>query len=287
MKFLIYFLLIAFLICSCTGEERTSYPADVVISGHISNFENADGHNFVSVIYFDIVENRKEITQFIDDSGNFKIVIDNLYRSKEIWFGYGQILTFFISPGDSLYFEIDSKSLEGYKGTGNHYSYYKVSGASETINSEIAAFLTLLQDSSFSADYWNERSSAPVKLSPIEYLAFSETDFKKRDAVAKTFISKYSPSEEFKEWVEYDLKFKQWKDLMRYIWLHPLENQLDIGEFEKNMPKSYFNFLDNWDKENKGCLQSIAYQNFLQEYSNHNDRLFDSVNYKRVLLVLL
>ena len=40
------------------------------------------------------------------------------------------------------------------------------------------------------------------------------------------------------------------------------------------MPDSYFGFLDTWDKENKDYLKSIAYQDFLHEYSTYKSHLF-------------
>ena len=56
--------------------------------------------------------------------------------------------------------------------------------------------------------------------------------------------------------------------------IHPLNNQLDIFEFLENMPDSYFDFLDSWDKENKDYLKSITYQNFLHEFYVYNNYVF-------------
>ncbi len=277
MKYLIYLFLISLLISSCSKEEEVSIPGQVIITGHITNYNEEANHDFIDVIYFDIVEDRNTITQKIDDSCSFKIVIDNLYRPKEIWLGYGYFLSFYVKPGDSLHFEIDSKALGKNYSTSEVYPFYKVTGSSVRINNDIAAYKALLSES-FGREYSYKHNEAIKDLSPDEYKAFTETYLKKRELIASNFISNHNPSNEFREWVEYDLKFEQWEDLMRYWWSHPLDNQQNFLEFLVNMPDSYFDFLDSWDKENKDYLKSIAYQNFLREFFIYKNYVFYSEN---------
>ena len=243
MKYFKYLFLISLLISSCSKEEKVSIPGQVIITGHITNYNEEANHDFVNLVYFDVVENRNTITQFIDDSCNFKIVIDNLYRPKEIWLGYGYFLRFYIKPGDSLHFEIDSKALGRNYSTSELYSFYKVTGSSETINKDVAAYKSLLSES-FGREFNHEQNKAIKNLSPDEYKASTEIYLKKKESIAHNYISNHNPSNEFVEWVEYDLKFEQWEDLIRYWWLHPLENQQIPLEFLENIPESYFDFLD-------------------------------------------
>lgn len=273
MKYLKYLFLISLLISSCSKEEKISIPGQVIITGHITNYNEEANRDYVDVIYFDIVENRNTITQSIDDSCNFKIVIDNLYRPKEIWLGYGYFLRFYVKPGDSLHFEIDSKALGKNYSTSELYSFYKVTGSSVTINSDIAAYRSLITES-FGREFSRKHNEEIKNLSPDEYKDSTEIYLKKRELIARNFISNHNPSKEFLEWVEYDLKFKQWDDLMRYWWIHPLDNQEKPLEFLENMPESYFDFLDSWDMENKDYLKSIAYQNFLNEFFIYKSNVF-------------
>jgi len=275
MNYLIYLLLISLLISSCSKDEEVSIPGQVIITGQITNYSEEGNRDFVEVVYFDMVENINKITQIIDDSCNFKIVIDNLYRPKEIWLRYDYFLSFYVKPGDSLHFEIDSKALGKSLSSAEGYSCYKVTGSSVAINNDIAAYKSLLSES-FGREFSRKHNEEIKNLSPDEYKEFTEIYLKERELIAKNFISNHDPSKEFLEWVDYDLKFEQWEDLMRYWWFHSLENQQDVLEFLVNMPESYFDFLLTWDKENKNFLKSITYQNFLKEFYMYKNYVFYS-----------
>ena len=70
MKYLKYLFLISLLISSCSKEEKVAIPGQVIITGHITNYNEEANHDFVDLVYFDMVENRNTITQSIDDSCN-------------------------------------------------------------------------------------------------------------------------------------------------------------------------------------------------------------------------
>jgi thiol-disulfide isomerase/thioredoxin len=279
MKYIINLLLISLLIGSCSKEEKVAIPGQVIITGHITNYNEEANHDFVDVAYFDMVENRNTITQFLDDSCHFKIVIDNLYRPKEIWVGYGYFLSFYVKPGDSLHFEIDSEALGKNYTLSELYSFYKVTGSSETINNDIAAYKSLISES-FGREFSRKQNEEIKNLSPDEYKASTEIYLKERESIARNFISNHNPGKDFLEWLEYDLRFEQWNDLMRYWWMHPLDNQLNMFEFLESMPDSYFDFLATWDKENKDYLKSIVYQEFLNEFFIYKSHLFYLENNK-------
>jgi len=180
-----------------------------------------------------------------------------------------------------LHFEIDSKALGKNYSSGELYSFYKVTGCTETTNNDIAAYRSLISES-FGRAFSRKHNEEIKNLSPDEYKDFTEIYLKKRELIAKNFISNHNPSKEFLEWVEYDLKFEQWDDLMRYWWFHSLENQLNIFEFLENMPESYFDFLDTWDMENKDYLKSIEYQNFINEFFMYKSHVFYLENNNKV-----
>jgi len=187
MKYLKYLFLISLLISSCSKREKETIPGQVIITGHITDYDEEANRDFVDVTYFDMVENRNTITQSIDDSCNFKIVIDNLYRPKEIWLAYGYNLRFYVKPGDSLHFEIDSRASGKKYSTRELYSFYKVAGSSVAINNDIAAYRALISES-FGREYSREHNKAIKELSLDEYKAFTETHLKERELITSNFI---------------------------------------------------------------------------------------------------
>lgn len=172
-----------------------------------------------------------------------------------------------------MHFEIDSKALGKNHTAGELYSFYKVTGSSEMMNKDLAVYKSLLSEA-FGSEYNREYNAAIKDLSPNEYEAYTDVYLKKRELIAEDFISNHNPCKEFLEWLEYDLKFRQWEDLMMYLWHHPFENQLNLFEFRENIPDSYFDFLDTWDIENKDYLKSIHYQEFLSEFYKYKNYVF-------------
>ncbi|MEN8138501.1 MAG: TlpA disulfide reductase family protein [Bacteroidota bacterium] len=275
MKNLWYLTITLFLITSCNLSNNKTLSDKAVITGHVSNFSKISEHDFIDFIYYDLFDGQKKIIKDIDEDGNFSFELDNLDKPTEFYLKYASLLTYCIFPGDSLHFEIDGNCWEGRK---KRYEYFTITGSSEKFNRNLAKYNQLISDSLNTRQFFYEESNV-IRNSTIEYYKKFETAYiKRKQLLTNKFNSENNVSEQFVEWTTQNVKFTEWNNLFRYTWLHPHYNKFDGKkqyEFKKNIPDSYFAFLDNWDQENKDYLGSITYMQFLHEYKSYKMSLID------------
>lgn len=260
--FLPFFAL--FILFSCTQKEKNQIPQKTVITGQVSNFEKVSEHDFIEFIYEDILASQTKFVEEINKDGQFKFILDLDYPT-EFFLKYSGLLTFYISPGDSLHFEISGDCWNSISQTyADEYNFYRVTGTSEKMNTDIANYKAFFLDS---LNNWNVQDSMIRNGTPNEYKSFLQNLTNERFKELKEFNRKNNTCEQFREWAELNLKFCEWDDLMRYRWLHPMYNKIDRNEFSDSIPADYLDFLNDWDNENKEYLASRDYLSFLHEYS--------------------
>ena len=269
MRSTILSIIVIFLITSCTQSENNSKLKKTIITGQVSNFTDVSEYDFIEVIYEDILANQITISENIDKNGQFRFELDIEYP-KEFYLKYNSLLAFHISPGDSLHFDINGDCWDIITETSaEEYNFYKVSGTCEKMNSDIINYTALFLDS---VNNWDLQSKMIASSTPSEYKTFMTKLTNERNQIVLNFNQEYNTCEEFKEWISLKLKFTEWEDLMRYRWVHPMQNQKDITEYFNSMPDEYFSFLTEWDSENREYLKSKNYISFLNEYAMYYDQ---------------
>lgn len=264
MRSTIIAVIAIFLITSCTTLEKKSKLKKTIITGQVSNFTDISEHDFIEIIYEDIVAGQVTLRENIDKNGQFRFEF-NINYPKEFYLKYSGLLTFHISPGDSLHFDINGDCWNiTTKTSAEEYKFYKVSGTSEKMNSDIVNYVSFFLDS---VNNWDLQSKMIASSTPSEYKKFLEKLSIEKKQIILDFNQQFNTCEEFKEWISLDLKFAEWEDLMRYRWMNPMYNQKDMNEFMDSMPDEYFSFLTDWDSENREYLRSGRYLNFINEYT--------------------
>jgi thiol-disulfide isomerase/thioredoxin len=262
------FLLSLIVSCSETGKNPSTQK--MIITGQVSNFNEVSEHDVVEFIYEDLLAGQETVVSYIDSDGQFRFEL-NIVHPTEFYLKYSGLMTFFISPGDSIHIDIDgdcwgkvSESSE------EEYRYYHVSGTAEKMNSDVAAYSAFFSDSLFS---WKFQDSILRISTPTQYKDFQNKQTKKMLERTNQFNREHQTCTQFQEWVSMKLKFREWDDLMRYRWIRPMYDKGDRNEFLRAIPEDYFLFLEGWDKENKDYLQSMDYLCFLHEYSMYTNQL--------------
>lgn len=264
MKPILLSLFIMQSLIAFAQEEFNPINKKTIITGQVSNFEKYADHDFIEVIYEDLLQGQITLLEDIDKNGQFKFELD-IEFPKEFFLSYSCFVAYYISPGDSLHLDLGGESWDVKPETWtDEYSYYNISGTANKMNADYTKYIAFVQDS---LDNWDVHESMINNSSPHEYKNFIETSTKERAAFIQEFNKKNNTGSQFREWVEYDLKFQAWDNLMRYRWLNPMHNKTDPKEFVAAIPEDYFNFIDDWDEENLNFLKSNSYLNFLNEYS--------------------
>lgn len=260
------FFLLLILFTGCQQDEAQQALSKIIICGKISNFDEVADHDFIGIKYHDLISDFIELNQPIDNNGEFRFEFHHDVPI-ELLLEYGKRLSFYVYPGDSLYFDIDGtcrlKKLESYK---EAYSYYQVSGTNSQMNKDVSSYTAFYFDSlrTLSSGYSNKIAT----YSPSEYKIYVdsvEQELKKRIAF---FNERNETCDEFKTWVKREIKYEKWFHLLRYPWLHPLKSNKDYSSFVLNLPDDYFDFLDWGDGDYQENLGSKYYLGTLDEFYN-------------------
>jgi len=273
MKTLFLFLIFGLVIFSCSQKENYPLTKKTIITGQISNFLEVSDRTIVSIILKDILTEQRIITKNVNDKGQFRFEFE-LDHPTDFVLKYSSSLTYFISPGDSINFDIDNGCWKSKSNTNaDQYSYYKVSGTAKRINKEVSKFSALYNDKMF--NYTMQETIDSIKgLEPLQFLKYKQKQLNKFYAVLDSFNNAENTSVQFQNWAKNYLKYSNWYDLMYYRYGRPLATG-DANPFTyvHEMPKEYFNFLNNMENKRSDALQASSYNSFLMEYEVYNHQM--------------
>lgn len=262
-------LLLLALLATCQQEKVQQAPSKTIICGKISNFDEVSKHDFIEIKYHELISDFIELNQTINNKGEFRFEFHHEIPI-ELLVEYGQSLSFYAYPGDSLYFNIDGtcrlKKLKSYK---EAYSYYQVSGTTGQMNKDVSAYTALYFDSlrTISSAYANKIKTC----SPIEYKIYMDSVEQEVTQRIAIFNKHNNTCNDFKEWVYKEIKYEKWFHLLRYPWMHPLRSNKDYSSFVLNLPNDYFDFVEWGDGNYQENLSSKYYLGALDEFYNINN----------------
>jgi len=140
-------LLLLLHFVACQKNELQKTPLKTIICGKVSNFEQIAKHDFIQIKYHELISDFIKLNQSINNKGEFRFEFHHEVPI-ELIVDYGNRLSFYAYPGDSLYFDIDGTCrLERLKSYNEAYSYYQVSGTVGKMNKDVAAYTALYHDS--------------------------------------------------------------------------------------------------------------------------------------------
>ena len=268
MKSITLSLLALLTLLSCQPKEQTEAKQKTIICGQVSNFDQIAEHDFIELFYQDLLEGQIKRTEDINEKGEFRFELDLDYPA-EFYLNYSGLLTYYMSPGDSLFFAISEQcKLVTTHSYAEEAAFYKVSGSSMKMNTDLEVYEALYR--AYTDRTWALRDSMIKTCTPDEYRSFIEDSYQEWIDEVAEFNIENNISQSFQKWIANELKFAQWEELMRYRWMHPYKNKKDINAFMFSIPDEYYNFLDDWDKANKKQLEYKSYLGFLHEYHNFN-----------------
>lgn len=246
---------------------NSSYEKETYVYGVIHHHEKYQGHQTIRLILRDIFDRTEgqEFVGIIADDGSFSLSAPIAY-TQEMYLHYGGTLSSLVlSPGDSLYLEINADILKDPTNKFPNDRYFIQFPDSELgkTNREVALFNAGKPVGRYA--YQNENDAERSK-SAEEYLEFIRTREREYREYLNSFLSEHQTTDLFKEWVQDHLKYETLDELMRYRWTHPYYNKLDIFDFQ--LPEGYFSFLQNYNMDDNNIF-SIEHWDFLGELSSY------------------
>lgn len=271
-SFGIIIVLISFWACS---NKQTDFgiEKDIIISGTITNYEIGKSPQTIEIIRRDFFDLNEKYVEKINKDGTFKFKYPISYV-QESYLRYGNLISILCIPGDSLHIQIDNTILEDKKS--QEHIKFSDTETGKT-NWLINKFKAELPNENY---IYNKANEAEKKLTPEEFTNYISN----RENEYLTFLNKFQKenqtTELFDSWVNDNLKYESWKDLMRYRWTHPHYNNIERESF--NLYENYFAFLSDYNM-NDNKLFSIAHADFLHEFSmycsqNPKDSLIKAIS---------
>ena len=270
MKTIILFFLAVMVLTSCKQNENKQGIKKTIVTGQVDNFGKISEHNIIEIVIPDLLAGQKRFAQEINNNGQFRFEID-IQKPTEFNLKYSSYLTYYIFPGDSLHFKINS---DCWSTTTSKYAeesnFYILTGTSEKMNYKVSNFMAIYRDSLLNSQ---ANSDSVKSMDALNFLMFKNNQLSKLQASLENFNKLENTCSEFRKWSQNFIKYDNWSSIMEYRWAHAMAVNEDLGSYVTKMPPEYFNFLKNLENRRDDEFNSSTYFNFLNEYAMYIDQM--------------
>ncbi len=270
MKTFILFFFAILILISCKQPENNQGTKKTVITGQVDNFDKISEHEIIEIVIPDLLAGQKRISQQINEKGQFRFEID-IKEPTEFNLKYGAILTYYIFPGDSLHFTINS---DCWSKTTNKYAeeskFYILTGTSEKMNADVSKFMAIYRGSLIN---WQANSDSAKSMDALNFLLFKNNQLNELQNSLENFNESENTCNEFRKWSQNYIKYDNWTSIMEYSFSHAMAINEDLGSYVTKMPPEYFDFLNKLENRRGDELNVSTYLNFLNEYAMYIDQL--------------
>lgn len=252
-------LLIALIISSCNEKADESVydtPEKIILTGKVTNAP--DSLRRITFLIHRMGFSQEELETELDSAGNFSTYFTS-YIPVDFYVFYRGQVSMIAFPGDSIYFEFDG-SKEEVTEILNTTVY---SGDHAKLNTEIIGFQKI-----FRKDIYKhmELLDKAYDREPAEYLAFSDSMYTVKMHLYDSFVSRYNPGQEAKNWAK---TFLTNGYLGRMNW-YPSAYRMNNPGKKLKLPESYYGFLtDKGFKPDSVLYSASAIGNYIQSYQLH------------------
>lgn len=256
------------LLLLLTGFKSFSQTAiktgSVYISGKIENYAKyKDSANSVQFIINDIVLGTQVTHRAkIGDNGIYKI---SLLKTgpQDVYIQYNNDLeTVIIAPGQHMQIDFDASKFE---------TSLSFKGAGAKTNTDLKAWQTTFDTEStrlYGTQTVARYRAMATHIKDDDADAYAKY-MAKRYTADSLFLANYIKQHKgldplFVKWVNTDLKYEVYENLMRFVWMHPRYNGKETTDFTP--PESYYSFVKTAELNDPSLSMASKYGGFLAEY---------------------
>lgn len=252
-------LLIVFTLQSC-HQPKTVFNEEkpVIVAGKIDGYNANEHKQTIILVRRDFFELNEKMVSEIDSLGNFYFKYPS-YLSQEIYLIYNNLVNLAVSPGDSLFLEIDVDYLK--EKNPNLLTFCK------TEEGRTNYLLNQLKQVIRKSSFFYDSQGAMKEKSPTDFQQFEKEKYAGYSAIVDSFISKNETTANFKLVANDFLKYHIWEDHLRYRWYHPYLNEMPKDSLI--LPSNFYDFLQNYDM-NEAEYFSVSHSDFLDELSAYS-----------------
>ncbi len=243
---------------SCRQANSVAEPK-ITLRGKIINWaENKEAVEGITLHVDDFLSYEQEKYEIeINDDGTFETTFVKRHAQDFFLLNKNHLFYLFAKPGSELFVEIDAARFEeeGIKAV-------ELGGDQAETNRHICDFMALSNQRL--RDFMYEHQKIIRTLDGEDYKAFRLKKLQEDYDYFSDYLKEHEVTDEAQNWVKLGIKYECANDLMRYRWLHPIENKLNRTDFK--LPDSYFDFFDEFELDNKDAISSSSFSFYLQEF---------------------
>jgi len=253
---------LAILSFSCKKEEKRT-PSKTIICGQVAGMAQPEAHSTIQINIPDLVARAVNLTSELDGEGRFRIEAD-ITSPTDFYLLYSGRLSYFINPGDSLFFQVDGRCWDILTHTdAEEYAFYTVSGTSAEMNRRVAEFTAKFNDS-----VYDMRSLyALINGMPPDSFALTFPRISSQwDAFAKSYLSELPGNDQFSAWALDKIRYTKWNTRISNLMYYPMMKRMDLNAYLNSLPEGQKKYLPAWDKNDRSALQHWEFHQFLYNY---------------------
>ena len=253
---------LAILSFSCKKEE-TKAPSKTIICGQVVGMAEPEVHSTIQISIPDLVTGQVVLNSDLDSEGRFRFEVD-IDTPTDFYIIYSSRLSYFMNPGDSLFFRVDGRCWDILTHTdAEEYAFYSASGTSAEMNRLGAEFTATFNDSVY--DMRNLYAML-YQMPPDSFaLAFPRIS-SQWDAFVRTFLSEVNGDDQFNTWAMDKIKYTKWNTRISNLMYYPMMKRMDLNAYLTSLPEGPMKYLPAWDKNDRSALQHSEFHQFLYNY---------------------
>jgi thiol-disulfide isomerase/thioredoxin len=278
INFILYTLLFPLILlvnCSRKSDNQNLFesPKKIIITGEIINYNPDVDDYFIKFGVDDLFDIQKTTDIEISENGFFTTTFESFYPS-EYFFHYHKLVPFYAFPGDSIHFTFNNDSIKATTSGYNHLKHIQFSGKFNQMTNDYFEYFQFYYNELYD---WDNEHYLPQQLDSSEYLKHvTGTRWDYYQNKLEAFLQRKSRSAFFKNWIEYDLKYEAYEDLIHYKTnrIRLLQKKGSYTYKDNFLPPDYNYILQQNNFNNPNAVCSGKYRSFIRScrmyISSHN-----------------
>jgi thiol-disulfide isomerase/thioredoxin len=248
-----------FFLSSCTKNPEIQKKEEIIIAGKIINYDKGSGKNILTIY----INDNGRATQLnyptkIDSTGNFNVKFERFYP-QDVMIAYKTNFRVIVHPGDSLYVEFNGQTRQRTE----IFETVKYSGDAAILNSQLSKYLKTYFETRPSSKVIHENEK---RLNADGYKTFQDSIKIAREIHLDQFIKENNPSRELKNWINSNIQYAYYEQLLDYPDRHKKFNKLPR---DWKINEKYYDFVDTIKPLNLSDLICSDTRGFINRFLNN------------------
>lgn len=263
MKSFITFL--ALLVAVAASGQKILKTDSVYLTGKVGKFKDfKEKASSLKIVVNDLAFGTQQAyLAEINNDGTYRLSFLKTNTQDVMLLYNNQLELFLAEPGNHTQVNFDADDLAGMKFAGDGA---KLNTAFKIYQNAKDNDSTLARQRNSSSRY-DAFAKSEKDNGPEAHKKFLSERYAKESLFLTNYFNQHQVSPVLKKWATVDLKYEYLNNLMRYVWLHPLSNNVKRDSFK--VADSYYDFIKPGDLNTFEGPISSNYGDYVKEFGNY------------------